>query len=105
MEPGEIHPTSEHRYLIDAETLHRVLHDLRNPLTLMEARTQVLRRNIEKGRIHETHECRSALAVIEQATQRMEAMLKDLLDREQGEWPRSPVGKGMPDPGNGPLLQ
>lgn len=75
MEPREHHPTSEHP--LDAETLSCALHDLCNPLTLMRVRSQLLKRNIERGRIQEAHECLSALAVIEDATWRMEATLND----------------------------
>lgn len=90
MEPRENYPTREHQYLIDAETLHRVLHDVRTPLTVMYARTQVLRRNIDQGRIQEACDCLSGLVAIEEATRRMEAMLHELVECDQGEW-RTPV--------------
>ena len=78
MERRELHPTSEQPHQIDPGTLSCALHDLCNPLTLMRVRSQMLRRNIERGRIQEAHECLSALAVIEDATRKMEATLNGL---------------------------
>ena len=103
MERRELHPTNEQPHQIDPETLSCALHDVCNPLTLMRARSQMLKRNIEKGRIQEAHECLSALAVIEDATRRMETTLNDLHAMTRMESPFSRVDQGRwlaPDGGS-----
>lgn len=80
MEPRERHSATDDLHQRDVEMLHHVLHDLRNPLTLITARTQLLRRNIERGRIHTADEFLPSLAVMEQAARKMDAILKDFQD-------------------------
>lgn len=114
MEPRERHSAPEYSHQVDDEILNRVLHDLRNPLTLMTARTQLLKRNIEKGRIHHGGEFLPSLAVMEQAARKMDAILKDFQgwasvpqrtqDHDGEGWPNLTTGKDAPDRDNGPLL-
>lgn len=104
MEPLESTPAAKRLHQMDVETLSRVLHDLKTPLTVMYGRSQLLERYILRGRILKPHKCLSGLAAIEQAIQRMEAMLKNLMGRDQDEWFSPPTGRGMPDPDGGPLL-
>lgn len=68
-----------HRETAEAleDTLHAVSHDLRNPLTIIHGRAQVLRRTLERG---DLEKARDGLDAIFVGTTRMNAMIQDLVD-------------------------
>ncbi len=76
VEPQEHCPEDDIPQPIDAETLTRLLHELRNPLTVMMARTQMFTRAITQDRLHGAEECLEGLAVMEGAAQKIDVVLK-----------------------------
>ena len=104
MEPREYPSAQKPPDQRDAEELSRTLHDLRNPLTLVNARAQMLTRQIKQGRIQEVHECQSALTVITHAVRLMEASLDKHENGHQNGRPGSTTDTGTHDVDGGPLL-
>lgn len=111
MEPQESYPEDSLKP-IDAGTLWQLLHELRNPLTVMTARTQMLTRAITQDRLQTGEDLLPSFMVMEEAARKFEAVLKAFqglgrrtADHDGGGWSRAPTGKGMPDPDGKPPLE
>lgn len=62
----------------------RALHaELRVSMTVMLARSQLLRRRIRSGQVSDVHDCVETLATIEWAVRAMEARLRQLEARTE----------------------
>ena len=98
-DPAETEPT-EHPNQLDADVL---THALRGSLTVISARAQLLRRQIQRGRIQDVPECLSDLTGIEQAAWRLETRLRALevmLGAREQIRDRAPRTGDSPSPGH-----
>lgn len=95
MEPQESYPEDSLKP-IDAGTLWQLLHELRNPLTVMTARTQMLTRAITQDRLQTGEDLLPSLMVMEEAARKFEAVLKAF--QASAGAPRTTTGEDGPEP-------